>query len=67
MSELNEEKQKVLERLMRDAERSENIPESERRPVRQPTKYSFPIGMKDNGELFIEEEVDKTLKEIGLR
>ena len=52
VTKLTEEKRRVLERLMRDNEEAEKIPISERIPVSNPDKYTFPVGFDDNGKPF---------------
>lgn len=49
---LTEEEQEILNKLRRDNEEREKIPPSERIPITNPDKYSFPIGIDDEGNLF---------------
>jgi hypothetical protein len=41
-----------VDRLLRLAELQEQIPPEQRIPITNPEKYSFPIGMDDEGNLF---------------
>lgn len=52
---LSEQDIEVLERAMKFSREIDEVPESERRPVKHPKKYSFPIGMlkDENGEYFL--------------
>ncbi|WP_218080357.1 hypothetical protein [Anthocerotibacter panamensis] len=56
MSELSDEKKKILEHLLKKLAEQEAIPESERYTITNPDKYSFPLGMDDQGVPFREEE-----------
>lgn len=47
-----DEKQAILERLQRDNEKKQQIPEQDRIPVANPDKYGFPIGLDDTGKPF---------------
>lgn len=47
-----DEKQAILERLQRDNEKKQQIPEQDRVPVANPEKYDFPIGLDDAGKPF---------------
>jgi hypothetical protein len=52
VAELTKEEQEILERLLEDDERREKIPPSQRQPITNPEKYSFPIGLDDEGKPF---------------
>lgn len=47
-----DEKKAILERLQRDNEKKQQIPEQDRVPVANPEKYDFPIGLDDTGKPF---------------
>lgn len=52
MADLTKEELEILEELREANAQRERIPPSERRPVTNPEKYSFPIGIGDDGEPF---------------
>ncbi|WP_218079556.1 hypothetical protein [Anthocerotibacter panamensis] len=56
MSELSKEEQKILEHLRKKNAERQAIPESERHIITNLEKYSFPLGMDDQGVPFREEE-----------
>lgn len=58
MSNLTQEDLEVLERLRKADDERQKIPESERFPISHPDKYSFPLGLDDNGNPFPEEAKD---------
>jgi hypothetical protein len=49
MAELSDDDRRVLERLRQAAADRDAIPEDERTPVEDPERYSFPIGVDDEG------------------
>lgn len=52
MPELSEEDRKTLERLRAAAEARRKIPSSQRKPITNPEKFSFPPGIDENGKPF---------------
>lgn len=54
-----DDKQAILERMMRDNEKKQQIPESDRVPITNPEKYSFPIGIGDDGKPFPDEKRER--------
>lgn len=52
MSELSEKDEEVLERLRQAEKDSRAVPSGERRPVTNPDKFSFPVGLDDEGKPF---------------
>ncbi len=55
MSDLSEKDEEVLERLRQAEKDSRAVPADERRPVTNPDKYSFPVGLDDEGKPFPED------------
>lgn len=53
---LSEEDKASLERLRKFRDMHNQIPPEEREPITNPEKYSFPVGMDDEGNLNIAEE-----------
>lgn len=54
MSELSEKDEEVLERLRQAEKDSRAVPPDERRPVTNPDKFSFPVGLDGDGKPFPE-------------
>jgi hypothetical protein len=52
MTPLAPEELTLLDILKSDKQARASVPGSEQRPVSRPEKYSFPIGVDDQGELF---------------
>lgn len=50
---LTEEEKEILDRLRRVSHLRDQIPAEKRIPITNPDKYSFPIGMDDEGNLNI--------------
>jgi hypothetical protein len=48
---LTDEEQATLNRLREAAKRRNQIPPEQRIPITNPEKYSFPVGMDDQGNL----------------
>jgi len=46
------EERALLDILRSDKQARERIPVSDHRPVHNPQKYAFPIGIDDSGEFF---------------
>lgn len=55
MSDLSEKDEEVLEKLRQSEKDSRAVPPGERRPVTNPDKYSFPVGLDDEGKPFPED------------
>ena len=49
--ELSEDEKIALESLKEFSKKIDNVPEDEKIPISNPDKYSFPIGMDDEGNL----------------
>lgn len=49
---LTDEEKKILEELREFSKQRDQIPLSQRRPITNPDKYNFPIGLDDNGKPF---------------
>ncbi len=54
-----DDKQTILEKLLRDNIKKQQIPEQERVPITNPEKYSFPIGIGDDGKPFPDEKRER--------
>ncbi len=53
---LTEEEKETLKNLREFSKKIDNVPDGEKIPVSNPEKYSFPIGMNDEGNLNVVED-----------
>lgn len=52
MAELTEEEREILKELLEAEAERERVPASQRRPITNPEKYAFPVGLDDEGKPF---------------
>jgi hypothetical protein len=49
---LSDEENKILEQLRQANQQHEQVPASQAMPITNPDKYSFPVGLDDQGKPF---------------
>ena len=48
----SDEENQILEQLRQAGQQRDQVPESQRTPITNPDKFSFPIGLDDEGNPF---------------
>jgi hypothetical protein len=47
---LSDQEKQTLDQLRQASQQRDQIPESQRKPITNPDKYAFPIGLDDQGK-----------------